>query len=138
MPIDPLLLEGRWMFDRTIDDRFAGEQSRVTGTTEFASEPDGRIRWSETGVMEWQGKRLPVSRTLFIEPRETGWFVTFHDGRDFHPWATDEEVEHPCGADFYRGLIEPSPSGPWHITWSVSGPAKDYTMVTALSVANDR
>lgn len=129
---DPLSLEGRWEFDRRIDDRLAGEHGTVTGTAEFVNESDGRVRWTERGIMAWQARNVPVSRTLFLELRDDGWFVTFEDRRDFHRWIPGEVVDHPCNADLYRGLVAATQTDRWTMTWEVRGPAKDYTMVTDL------
>jgi hypothetical protein len=118
--------------DRTIDDRIASETSTVDGTSELVQQDDGRIRWSERGTLRRGALEIPVSRTLFVEHRDEGWWVTFDDGRDFHPWAPGDEVVHPCVADTYVGRIEPQDADRWTVRWDVSGPAKDYTMTTLL------
>ncbi|MEQ4499640.1 DUF6314 family protein [Nocardioides kribbensis] len=123
---------GTWSVERDIDDRHDGLRRSVVGLAELALLVDGRVRWHEHGTMSWPGMSVPVSRTLYVEPRAQGWWVTFEDGRDFHPWEPGVQVDHPCGRDHYRGLLEPgSPAGGWTITWEVRGPAKDYTMVAA-------
>jgi hypothetical protein len=131
--LDPLSLLGTWTMARTIDDRQAGERSTVDGTTELEMQGDGRVRWTERGTFRRPAGDIPVSRVLFVEPRETGWFVTFDDGRDFHPWAPGDEVVHPCVADTYTGRIEPHGPARWTVRWDVTGPAKDYTMITELT-----
>lgn len=155
---DPRALLGAWAFERSIDDRAAGDVKTADGmiTLSLAREPDGgceadgrgeRIRWFEQGTLHIGGQGLPVTRTLFVVPRGAGWFVVFEDGHDFHPWTTGERVEHPCGADMYVGRIEVGgidtggPGSPdvahavpahWSVRWDVSGPNKDYTMVTRV------
>lgn len=84
------------------------------------------------------------------------WRVTFEDGRDFHPW-TARPVEHACGHDLYEGHVETKPAtglprtttapaggrtttdagtdAGWTIRWRVTGPAKDYTMLSHYSRA---
>lgn len=134
VPVTPLDLLGDWTFTRTIDDRAASEQLAVEGAMRLELQPDGRVCWSETGVLTRQQQTTPVSRTLFIERRADGWFVTFSDGRDFHPWTTGEHVEHPCGPDVYRGHITvDDPTSRWGVEWVVEGPAKDYSMWTAIA-----
>lgn len=164
--LDPRTLLGRWSFDRTIDDRAAGDRKSVDGTltltaaatdsaldTESADASEARIRWFEEGILHLGDQDLPVTRTLFVEPRGDEWFVVFEDGHDFHPWTTGVQVEHPCGADMYRGRIDvagPLGTGSedtgsedtdperataprsWSVRWDVVGPAKDYTMTTRL------
>jgi hypothetical protein len=131
--LEPTGLLGAWAFDRTIDDRHGAESSTVDGTSELALQDDGRIRWSERGTLHRATGDVPVSRVLFIEPHGDLWWVTFDDGRDFHPWTTGEEVVHPCVADTYVGRIEADGSDRWTVEWRVSGPAKDYTMTTVLT-----
>lgn len=130
---DPLTLLGAWAFDRTIDDRHGTDSCRVRGTTVLARDDDGRVRWSETGTLFRDDMELPVTRTLFVEPRPEGWFVTFEDGRDFHPWTPGAQVVHPCAADTYVGDIELIDADHWTIVWHVTGPAKDYTMSSTLT-----
>lgn len=124
---------GVWSMARTIDDRHGDEQSTVDGTSELVLEDDGRIRWSERGTLHRRAGDIPVSRTLFLEPREDGWWVTFDDGRDFHPWRPGEKVVHPCSPDTYTGSVDIIGPDTWTVRWQVSGPAKDYTMVTILT-----
>lgn len=131
---DPLSLLGVWTLARTIDDRQGAETSTVRGTTELVRLDDGRVLWSESGIMQRGDHEIPVSRTLYVEPRATGWFVTFEDGRDFHPWEPGEEVVHPCAADTYVGRIELVDPDTWTVEWNVTGPAKDYTMTSRLTL----
>lgn len=112
----------------------------MSGHVELTAEGDEKIRWHESGVLVTGGKELPVYRTLWIVLRDGRWIVTFEDGRFFHPWTTGELVEHPCGADFYVGRIDVEPgtgagSRPsiWTVQWTVTGPSKDYTMITELT-----
>ncbi|AWB93090.1 hypothetical protein C3E78_13225 [Aeromicrobium chenweiae] len=120
---------------RTIDDRLKSERSTVEGTTDLALEADGRVRWSEQGTLRTGELVLPVSRVLFVELRDGAWFVTFEDGRDFHPWAPGDEVVHPCAPDTYVGRVEVVDPDRWDVRWDVTGPAKDYTMTTVLTRA---
>lgn len=135
----PTDLLGEWSFSRRIDDRAARRRGTVTGRSTLALEHDGRVRWSEQGSLVWPGSDpLPVSRALRVEPRETGWFVTFEDGSEFHPWQPGVVVEHPCRADLYRGLIHEPVGGTrgWSVMWECVGPGKDYTMTTLFRPAD--
>lgn len=85
--------------------------------------------------MTWDGGETSVFRHLFVEQRPDGWWVTFEDGRDFHPWSVGPSVVHPCGADTYEGRIQVDSPDAWTVVWVVSGPAKDYTMTTRLTRA---
>lgn len=130
---DPLSLLGSWALDRTIDDRHGAETSTVRGDTRLTHEADGRVRWSESGTLNRGELAIPVTRTLFVEKRGDGWFVTFDDGRDFHPWAPGTEVVHPCAADTYVGHVDLVDLDTWTVQWQVTGPAKDYTMSSRLT-----
>jgi len=131
--VAPTDLVGKWRLARTIDDRLAGERLTVDGETVLSHETDGRVRWYESGTMHHGTDDLPVFRTLFVEPRGDEWFVTFEDGRDFHPWSPGAEVVHPCGADTYTGHVEVLSPDRWTVTWRSEGPAKDYTMISTLT-----
>lgn len=140
-PPDPTSLLGRWDFTRTIDDRRTGIRSTVVGHTDLGAESDTHIRWHEEGVLRTAGRELDVYRTLHIVLRDGSWIVTFDDGRFFHPWSPGAPVEHPCGADRYRGRIDTvrettCPTAPvesWTVQWTVTGPHKDYTATTVLT-----
>lgn len=140
----PSQLLGSWSFTRSIAEHRTGARYRAHGTARFSPATGGRVRWFEEGVLTTDGGSRPFTRTLFLVPGAQGWTVTFEDGRFFHPWV-DGRVTHLCGRDTYRGDIAgPQSSGTgggqdrepascdagWQITWTVSGPHKDYTMTT--------
>ncbi|GAA4823350.1 DUF6314 family protein [Tomitella cavernea] len=143
---DPRTLLGRWAFSRTIDDRLVGDTKTVDGAITLSADGE-RVRWHEEGTLHLGAQNLPVTRTMFVEPRGDGWFVVFEDGHDFHPWATGTQVQHLCGADLYSGRIALGEVGPdgqqhdgraprpesWTVRWDVAGPSKDYTMTTRLT-----
>lgn len=136
MPATPLDLLGRWRLERTIEDRYARARLRVRGEAVLEQVGDGRVRWHEDGLLERPGAEpAAVHRTLFLVPGPDGdpdaWSVTFDDGRAFHPWTPGHEVDHPCAADHYRGLVETDGAAePWRVVWHVRGPAKDHTITT--------
>ncbi|MCY7394903.1 MAG: DUF6314 family protein [Nocardioides sp.] len=137
----PLDLLGPWHLAREIDDRHTGQRLRVDGTTRLTVVGE-EVGWAESGLLTRPGAApARVSRRLRVVRREGGWWVLFEDGRDFHPWRPGGWVEHPCGADHYRGriLVDPLPVHPvtWQVTWQVTGPAKDYTAHSVLSRAVD-
>lgn len=131
---DPTNLLGVWRLSRVIDDRLTGERSRVEGTLRLSEVAPGRIRWEEQGRWNRAGVDITVTRNLWlVRDQETaGWWVCFDDGRDFHPWRPGEPVLHPCAPDTYRCEVGGTPSG-WTVEWDATGPAKDYSMRTALS-----
>lgn len=133
--LDPLELVGTWALFRRIVDRKLDERSTVDGTTVLALQADGRVRWAESGVLTRRGTDVPVTRVLFVEQRPGGWFVTFEDGRDFHPWAPSTRVEHDCAPDLYVGTLDRLDDDRWSVVWEVTGPGKDYTMTSVLTRA---
>ena len=142
--LDPSALLGAWAFTRVIDDHLAEDVKHVAGDAEFVAVEGGRIRWSESGILRSGNQRLPVLRTNYLARRGDGWFVTFEDGRDFHPWSPEESVIHHCGPDLYSGRISlvdelgreaalsREGTGQFTVRWRVTGPKKDYTMTTVL------
>lgn len=133
--LDPLELVGTWILARHIVDRRAGDESSVDGTTTLTRQDDGRVRWAESGTLTRWGVDVPVTRVLFVEKRQGGWFVTFEDGRDFHPWTPGTVVQHDCAPDLYTGTIHRVDGERWSVEWEVSGPGKDYTMNSVLTRA---
>jgi len=131
----PLDLLGTWDLARDIDDRHDDQHLTVTGTTVLTADGPDRVTWHESGLLHRPGHAAaPVTRTLGVVRRGAGWWVVFDHGGDFHPWAPGDWVEHPCGADLYRGLVDVGRHRAWTITWEVRGPAKDYTMTSRLTV----
>lgn len=85
LDLEPVSVVGTWDLSRVIVDHKADEQSSVVGMSEFTLQDDGRIKWTESGTLHRRRTDVAVSRVLYLEQRESGWFVTFEDGRDFHP-----------------------------------------------------
>jgi hypothetical protein len=138
--VTPLELLGTWDLVREVDDRLTGERRDVRGTATLALEAPGRVRWSEEGTMHWDGRSVPVSRTLYAVVVDDAWWVEFSDGRPFHRWAVGERVTHPCAPDTYVGLIrvvgvhlDGDPVDRWTVEWRATGPEKDYVMRTVHS-----
>lgn len=131
-PDDPHALLGVWDLSREIVEQPGDESSTVEGAATLTADGDV-IDWFESGTFTRRGLRTPVSRRLRIEPRDDGWFVTFEDGRDFHPWLLGQPVEHPCGDDRYVGVIRTLDADRWTVQWRVTGPHKDYLMTSVLT-----
>ena len=98
--------------------------------------PDAHgLAWAESGTLSWDGRSLAAGRTLAIRQLngpEGEWWMTFGDGRPFHPWAIGTPVTHPCAADTYTGFIERISETELVITWDVTGPTKDQLIVSQL------
>lgn len=87
------------------------------------------VRWRERGVLQWQGKSLPFFRNLGCELLDGRWWMTFEDGRLFHPWSPGVRVVHPCAADTYTGRVEVA-ADTMTTHWVVTGPAKNQVLHT--------
>ncbi|KNG95384.1 DUF6314 family protein [Pseudaestuariivita atlantica] len=123
--------EGRWSLTRRIDDRRAGQEATFDGTAVFA--PDGTgLTLTETGWLQpATGPRLQGSRRYLW--RE-GIEVFFEDGRPFHRFTPAAPAAlHDCPPDTYRVTYDFTRWPRWTATWEVTGPRKDYTMVSAYA-----
>jgi hypothetical protein len=126
--MDPRELTGVWSLRRILVDRRTATTGRVTGLLTLQRTTRG-LRWSESGQLSWLGQTLPVSRVYGLAEEADGWWMTFEDGRRFHPWRPGERVVHDCAADVYRGVVDVTPSR-LRTVWDVTGPTKSQRIVT--------
>jgi hypothetical protein len=130
-------LAGSWRLERTV---LRGEDvvGSFTGTGTFDTDPaggDGVLRYRERGTLHLDDTTVTATRRLVYRVAGSRAQVTFDDGRPFHDLdlsAGVDEVEHPCGADRYRGRLEVLDADTWHHTWRVTGPHKDHEIRTVL------
>jgi hypothetical protein len=127
---DPRPLAGRWLLDRRLVDHARGESGCFHGELLITAAGDG-LEWVESGTLRWGGREIPATRRLLLRPGPEGWQMAFADGRPFHPWRPGEQVQHPCGADLYRGLVCATPTR-MRVTWWVTGPTKDQEIHSRL------
>lgn len=136
----PTDLLGVWDLHRTVHDHRAGAAGTVTGTTTLTRVGDDEVRWDESGVMTFDGRTTPVSRTLVLRRTSTGvahraaggWTVHFSDGRVFHDWVWGTSVAHACTPDDYTGAFD-GDEDRWTVRWEARGPAKDYRLDSVLT-----
>jgi hypothetical protein len=122
---------GTWTIARDLLDRTTGQRGTFTGDLTVATDCDG-FTWHESGSLTWMGRTGPAFRHLALRRLDGLWWMTFSDGRPFHPCQSGVELAHPCGADLYRGeLSAPSPDAVT-ITWDVTGPEKNQRITTTL------
>ena len=129
---DPRRLLGEWVLSRTITDRRLHEDSHLVGTLSLRVVDEDRLRWEERAVWPRPEGPVDVRRGLWLRRLEGTWQVLFEDGRLFHPWSPGERVVHDCAPDTYVGTVTGTTER-WAVEWEVSGPRKDYTMVTDLT-----
>ena len=120
-------LVGEWRLERRVVDRRLSSYGRVAGSLVVEPHGDGLV-WREQGTLRLQGRSHDVSRTYHLAD---GW-MHFDDGRPFHPWRPGVWVDHLCGEDAYRGLVDVAPAR-IRTLWDVTGPAKDQRLVTRLT-----
>ncbi len=131
-------LRGTWSVERTLQDHASGLTGVFTGTATFAAD-DGGLRHRERGSLAWAGtaptiatRELLWRATVSVHSAE----VFFPDGRFFHGLDLSDgqdQPEHPCSPDHYRGSFVLQDRAHWRYTWRVSGPAKDLTLATHLT-----
>lgn len=124
---------GDWTLARTIDDRFGDQQNTFDGKALLHGVAN-TLLYQESGQMRLStGAVLNANRAYHWQFDQSEVIVTFSDGRDFHrfvPWGQTNGTDHPCGDDFYRVAYDFSCWPHWTATWHVTGPRKDYTMVS--------
>jgi hypothetical protein len=122
-------LVGSWTIERTLLDRSSNQQGSFTGTLEVSPDAWG-YRWHEGGTLVWDGRGLTAHRSLALRRLDGRWWMTFADGRPFHPWTIGTRVVHPCAADTYAGRIDRPSESQLRITWDVTGPTKNQLITS--------
>lgn len=133
---------GDWEIDRDIEDVRAGRTGRFSGRARFTPAPDG-LRYREEGDLVL-GDAPPMAATRDYLWRDAGAGVIevlFSDGRPFHrflPDETDPGDTHDCPPDLYRVRYSFARWPRWQAEWRVSGPRKDYAMLSRYAPATRR
>ena len=128
-------LTGAWRISRTVRDARSGQDGGFEGRALFAPLPDGGLLLTESGTMRLGGYTGSAEQTYCYHfPNGPGRAEVFrHDGTPFHEldlMAGTAEAVHHCGADLYQGTFRVLGPDEWVVEWAVSGPRKDYHMVT--------
>lgn len=136
----PALAEfaGVWTLARRIDDRCAGQAGRFDGTARFTPDALGLVYEEEGRLALGRAAPLHATRRYLWRPaRGGGVAVLFPDGRPFHAFGGDHgaEARHWCDPDTYRVRYDFAAWPRWQAAWTVTGPAKDYTLVTDYAPA---
>lgn len=126
--------EGRWRIGRRIEDRAAGGSATFDGMARFSRDTGG-LAYEESGEL-----RLPAGdvlqagrRYLWCAGEDGAIEVRFADGSDFHRIETGADVVtawHDCMPDTYEVSYNFTRWPEWRAIWRVTGPAKDYTLIT--------
>lgn len=130
-------LPGVWSIDRRIHDARTRQDGTFAGTATFLPDGDG-LSWTERGELRLGDFVGSATRVMAVVPaRDRGasapWEVRFDDGRPFHPLDLRGgacPVDHPCGEDHYAGWVRVEDDDLLVVSWRVTGPAKDHTILT--------
>ena len=130
---------GSWEIDRDIEDVRDRRIGRFTGVATFTPDRDG-LRYREEGRLVL-GDAPPMTATRDYLWRDAGSGtieVRFGDGRLFHCFVADEPApaaEHDCPPDRYRVRYDFGRWPRWRAEWRVTGPRKDYGLVSRFRPA---
>ncbi|MCY1125446.1 DUF6314 family protein [Frigidibacter sp. RF13] len=125
--------EGPWRIEREIEDSLGGKPGRFSGTAVFSA--DGALlRYRETGLLTYgDASPLHATREYIWSADGAGIVVTHGDGQPFHRFDTADltpEADHHCAPDLYHVRYDFTRWPDWRAEWAVSGPRKDYRMVS--------
>lgn len=130
-------LSGNWSLDRLIIDRARRTSGRYRGEAKFSpSGPD--LLYEETGTLILGGHRGQAEQTYrydFPDGNRRA-LVRFGDGRPFHDLdlsSGQDRKHYRCPPDLYEGVFVALGPAAWKTEWKVTGPRKDYDLVTMYS-----
>ena len=126
---------GDWEIEREIEDVKGGRHGRFTGRARFTPSPEG-LRYREEGRLalddgagDGRDARLPLARRRgggdrgAVRRRPACSTASSLD-------EPDPAAEHACPPDTYRVRYDFARWPRWRAEWRVTGPRKDYGMVS--------
>ncbi len=133
---------GDWIIERRIEDVRVGRAGRLEGVARFAAGAEGLL-YAEEGLLTLgNGPGVTAARRyLWRDAGANAIEVLFEDGRFFHRFNADEAVAgavHDCPPDQYHVRYDFARWPRWQAEWRVRGPRKDYAMVTAYRLADQK
>ncbi len=117
----------------------AGRTGRLSGEARFTPAPGG-LDYHESGTLAFEGA-VPMHaerRYLWRDGGAGTIEVLFEDGRFFHRFDAEDRTpgaSHACDPDAYRVRYDFRAWPRWEAEWRVTGPRKDYAMVSRYSPA---
>lgn len=122
---------GKWRLDRVIEDRLASQRGRFEGHARFTLLGQA-LKYREEGQLRLgSGPAMAAFRDYVWRDEGGRIAVDYGDGRVFHSFDPAEPVaRHICTPDDYRVRYDFSRWPDWQAEWTVSGPRKDYTMIS--------
>jgi hypothetical protein len=133
---------GAWTLERTVEDVRAARTGRLTGEARFTPAPGG-LAYAEEGTLAFAGS-APMRATRRYLWRDGGAGtidVLFEDGRLFHRFDAEDSApaaSHECPPDSYRVRYDFRLWPRWQAEWRVTGPRKDYALVSRYRPAEAR
>ncbi|MCK0169707.1 DUF6314 family protein [Aliiroseovarius sp. S1123] len=124
---------GIWKITREIVEQ-SGETHHLTGRAEFSQAADGVTYHEEGQLVTATGAQFTANRVYHWRDTGNGRVqVLFDDGRDFHNFdltSDDLTDQHWCDPDMYHVSYNLADWPVWSSVWTVTGPRKDYRMIT--------
>jgi hypothetical protein len=129
-----LAFAGVWHIERVIEDVRAARTGTLTGEARFALTPDG-LAYVEEGTLAFpDSPPMQATRRYLWRDGGSGTIdVWFDDGRFFHRFDAEDPApaaSHDCPPDSYRGRYDFRAWPRWQAEWRVTGPRKDYGIVS--------
>ncbi len=126
----PFELKGAWHITR----RIIGANSHFEGTATLT--PDGdTLAYREDGILQHNGTASPAFRQYIYRQTASRLVITHPDGAaflDLNFENGEARARHICGADTYDALFRFYADGHWMTAYDISGPHKNYRIVTRL------
>lgn len=129
---------GKWRLNREITSG-SGDAFVFAGRANFTWQQSGLV-YNESGEVTLpNNKTMQSERTYFWRQGPANQLeVYFDDQRYFHSFSgTTPYAEHRCGDDHYKVRYTFGRWPFWTSVWQVSGPRKDYTMVSRYQPFSD-
>jgi hypothetical protein len=124
---------GRWRLDRTIE-TFDESPSGVLSGEAVLRDLMDHVIYEETGRLTLDfGQNLETERRYqWLQGKAGRIDVKFADGRCFHTISLtrDGEATHDCPPDLYKVRYDFGAWPYWSSEWRVTGPRKDYRMLS--------
>jgi hypothetical protein len=141
LPLDlPQQFAGRWQLKRRIMDRRLMQAGAMTGHVSIQPCKDGSLHWQEHGLLRFGGHEGEASRTYRLRQAVDGGLAfDFEDERPFFAVPTGEKrwrFSHLCAPDRYEGRWFLKHADELWLSWWITGPRKDYRMISRYSRAN--
>ena len=129
---------GSWRITRQITDMRILESGTLEGEATFTP-MEGGLHYREEGSLIFAGSApVKAERSYQWTFFDDAVHVAYADGSPFHSFPLTggaDATPHLCGQDMYRGTYSFVRFPDWQVTWSVTGPRKNYRSVTRYTPA---